>query len=668
MSQRCPNCEAEFPKGANFCSYCGHPVSQEGGRAAHPQQMERFLSNLQRVNSSPSLTATSGGGSSRTVLEMWSGGAAILAGILFLTAVLFLVLPGGIPLLRDEDVDFPVAALGMATGTLLTAIALPVLQTRQAGRSGKLGWAGVILAVIGMGTLTPFIVMDAFGVNIEPFRIVREAGGAIFLVGLAGFGIATVRANVFPRWAAVMFVVGLPLGSVITLLLSVPALGFFAESWAFLTVGLGISVAGLMRLGYALWTHARLKKTLSKRLSDLSKQSRVRQSSFADKTIWDWLHLLGVLAIPVVLTVAGFWFTVDRAKLEREIEAKRSEAEQKLENQRAQQAQKIENQRAQQAQKIENQRAEAERELAKQRAQDEALQAYLSQMGSLLLEKDLRNPDADSEARTLARARTTTVLERLDPSRTTAVMQFLGEAKLVQRVDGKGPIIGLSGADLSHADLENFDLDNADLNNADLSWATLFFAFLRKANLLGANLSDADLTWANLSGATTDDSPQAILDQALNSDNATMPSGPSVTSYSNLSTAHTDETVDYPQTPPVGGPHDSTWQNCGFYSERVRDENAVHSLEHAAVWITYSSDLPQDQVGKLQDRAHRQTYILISPYPDLPSPVVASAWGKQMELEGPDDPDLVRFIRAYRQGQQAPERENSCSNGVGSPE
>src|SRR5688572_30259380 len=98
-------------------------------------------------------------------------------------------------------------------------------------------------------------------------------------------------------------------------------------------------------------------------------------------------------------------------------------------SQQAARQQQDENQRAQEAQKIENQRAEAERELAEQQAQDKAQQAYLSQMGSLLLEKDLRTSDEDSEVRTLARARTLTVLRRLDPSRKTTVMLFLEEAK-----------------------------------------------------------------------------------------------------------------------------------------------------------------------------------------------------------------------------------------------
>ncbi len=130
---------------------------------------------------------------------------------------------------------------------------------------------------------------------------------------------------------------------------------------------------------------------------------------------------------------------------------------------------------------------------------------------------------------------------------------------------------------------------------------------------------------------------------------------------------HTDGVVDYAQTPPAGGEHNPVWQNCGFYGEPVANENAVHSLEHGAVWITYSPDLPQDQVDQLRDLAHSQTYILVSPYPDLPSPVVASAWGKQLRLESAGDPDLERFVRAYRQGPQTPEPGAVCTGGIGQP-
>jgi hypothetical protein len=60
------------------------------------------------------------------------------------------------------------------------------------------------------------------------------------------------------------------------------------------------------------------------------------------------------------------------------------------------------------------------------------------------------------------------VLGRLDLSGKTALMQFLVEADLVQRVDGRDPIISLRGADLSDADLSGAILRDANLRDADL--------------------------------------------------------------------------------------------------------------------------------------------------------------------------------------------------------
>ena len=127
---------------------------------------------------------------------------------------------------------------------------------------------------------------------------------------------------------------------------------------------------------------------------------------------------------------------------------------------------------------------------------------------------------------------------------------------------------------------------------------------------------------------------------------------------------HTSSDVDYEQSPPAGGPHNPVWQNCGYYDQPIRDENAVHSLEHGAVWITYSPDLPQDQVTELQNIAQSRSYILVSPYPGLDYPVVASAWGKQVALDGANDPDLESFIKAYRIGPQTPEPGAVCTGGT----
>lgn len=129
--------------------------------------------------------------------------------------------------------------------------------------------------------------------------------------------------------------------------------------------------------------------------------------------------------------------------------------------------------------------------------------------------------------------------------------------------------------------------------------------------------------------------------------------------------AHVATTVLYAQSPPVGGNHAPIWQNCGFYTAPVVNENAVHSLEHGAVWIAYRPDLPAEQVDVLRRLAERQTHVLVSPYPALPAAVIASAWNRQLQLDSATDPRLGQFVRTFRLASQAPERGGPCSGGVG---
>jgi hypothetical protein len=119
--------------------------------------------------------------------------------------------------------------------------------------------------------------------------------------------------------------------------------------------------------------------------------------------------------------------------------------------------------------------------------------------------------------------------------------------------------------------------------------------------------------------------------------------------------------------PPSGGDHEPVWQNCGVYTEPIGTYNAVHSLEHGAVWITYSPDLAADQVSALGELVAGKAYTLLSPLPNLASPVVLTAWGLQLELDDVADPRAEVFLRKYVQGPQAPEPGASCSGGVGNP-
>ena len=41
---------------------------------------------------------------------------------------------------------------------------------------------------------------------------------------------------------------------------------------------------------------------------------------------------------------------------------------------------------------------------------------------------------------------------------------------------------------------------------------------------------------------------------------------------------HSSGPVSYPEVPPVGGPHNTTLQNCAYYDRPINNWNAVHSL------------------------------------------------------------------------------------------
>jgi hypothetical protein len=177
---------------------------------------------------------------------------------------------------------------------------------------------------------------------------------------------------------------------------------------------------------------------------------------------------------------------------------------------------------------VEKRRLEAAQHIEEQRAQDEALQTYLEQMGQMLLDKDrpLRQSKEGDEVQLLARARTVTILRRLDSARNRDILQFLREARLVpsNKYEIQEHIVRLDNSNLSKADLRGANLDSFDLHGTDLSgadlrdarlpWSYLPYAKLNGANLRGAylrgdpdqsgddaDLSDADLSDANLSEA-----------------------------------------------------------------------------------------------------------------------------------------------------------------------
>ncbi|MFH9015093.1 DUF3105 domain-containing protein [Streptomyces sp. NPDC017943] len=133
-----------------------------------------------------------------------------------------------------------------------------------------------------------------------------------------------------------------------------------------------------------------------------------------------------------------------------------------------------------------------------------------------------------------------------------------------------------------------------------------------------------------------------------------------------LSRNHVTKAVEYASEPPVGGDHNQVWMNCNgdVYTKELNNTNAVHSLEHGAVWVTYNADAKKADVDALAAKVKKTPYTLMSPMDDQKDPIMLSAWGHQRTVTGADDPDVDTFFEKFVQGEQTPEPGAACTNGL----
>jgi hypothetical protein len=132
-----------------------------------------------------------------------------------------------------------------------------------------------------------------------------------------------------------------------------------------------------------------------------------------------------------------------------------------------------------------------------------------------------------------------------------------------------------------------------------------------------------------------------------------------------LGAEHLSGPINYEVQPPVGGPHNSAWQNCQglVYDEPIASEHAVHSLEHGAVWITYHPDLAESEVERLADRVDGRDFLFMSPFPGLDAPISLQAWGYQLKVDSAGDERIDQFMRALRVNASL-EPGATCGGGV----
>ncbi len=151
---------------------------------------------------------------------------------------------------------------------------------------------------------------------------------------------------------------------------------------------------------------------------------------------------------------------------------------------------------------------------------------------------------------------------------------------------------------------------------------------------------------------------------AENPDPSTQIEGVQVVEYTGGNHVDATQQVAYTNSPPFGGAHDFAWAACNgvVYDEPVRSENLVHSLEHGAVWIAYNPDqVSGPALETLRDKVDGEQYMVMSPYPDLDSPISLQSWGHQLKLSDANDPRIDQFIAALRLNQNThPEFGASC--------
>jgi hypothetical protein len=128
------------------------------------------------------------------------------------------------------------------------------------------------------------------------------------------------------------------------------------------------------------------------------------------------------------------------------------------------------------------------------------------------------------------------------------------------------------------------------------------------------------------------------------------------------------ESAGYTEHPATSGPHDPSPlpSEPAVHTEPIREENAVHNLEHGYVILYYRADGPQalseDVVARLARIAEGQDKVLVAPYPDLGegTSFAITAWNKLWECPAdvtPEDAAIMAnaFIEAYRGTSNAPE-------------
>jgi hypothetical protein len=102
------------------------------------------------------------------------------------------------------------------------------------------------------------------------------------------------------------------------------------------------------------------------------------------------------------------------------------------------------------------------------------------------------------------------------------------------------------------------------------------------------------------------------------------------------------EGLDYLSDPPTSGPHQPAPPVSGVVTDPIARPVQVGILERGDVLLQHDPDLPADDLERLEGLAGPG--VVVAPNPDLPSPVVATAWVARRTCDTVDVAALEEFI------------------------
>lgn len=157
-------------------------------------------------------------------LVRWGGLAAVLAGILLLICDVLEYFIFGLQALSEVATTgvYPVIIGGFLLAALLFSLGLTGLYAGQAKVAGRIGFTGFLAAYTGTVLVAGAFWAQEFFVpavaETTPAFLNSEQPGwlsfglilsfSIFALGWFIFGVATLRARVYPRWAALLLMAG----------------------------------------------------------------------------------------------------------------------------------------------------------------------------------------------------------------------------------------------------------------------------------------------------------------------------------------------------------------------------------------------------------------------------------------------------------------------------